>query len=451
MKTKKTDAPLKLRPLKLPPHEKRKLGNGLTLHLVPRGPLPLVAVRLVMRGGSVWDPAGRAGVADFAARLFRRGAGGRTADDLSEAIDFVGAAMGGYANEENVVVSLSCPSKHLEPMLELMGLVLLSPDFPDAEIEMARRRTLAQLQNELDDPGALGERAWARAMWGNHPYGHETLGQKKSLESMSRADLVQFHQTRLSPMLGHLYVVGDIDVDRITAVADRIFGGWKGGPEFAPLVPDWDGPAKAGQVIIVDKPEQTQAQMRIGAAGVKRGHIDHFALMVMNAVLGGGFTSRLIREIRVKRGLSYGASSSFDMMSGAGTFLVSSFTKTESINELIDVALGEVAKMRTKGPTTIEADTMKRYITGLYPARLETNEAVAGAIADVQHYGLPEDWISGYRDRVNAVTAKDAAVAAGKHLFDDKRVIVLVGNAEALAPKVQQYGPVSVVQPADLE
>jgi zinc protease len=359
--------------------------------------------------------------------------------------------MGGYANEENVVLSLSCPSRHLEPMLELMGLLLLRPDFPEAELELSRRRTLAQLQNELDDPGALAERAWARAMWGNHPYGHETLGQKKSIEAMSRADLIDFHKTRLGPTLAHLYVVGDIDVDRLTTVSERIFGGWKGGPGLAPQVPDWAGPERVGQVIIVDKPEQTQVQMRIGAEGVKRGHVDHFPLTVMNAVLGGGFTSRLIREIRVKRGLSYGAHSSFDMMGNAGTFMVGSFTKTESINTLIDVALGEVKKMRTKGPTTLEVDTMKRYISGLYPSRLETNEAVAGSIADVQHYGLPEDWITGYRDRVNAVTAKDAARAAASHLFDAKRVIVLVGNAQKLASRVEKYGRVTVLKPDELE
>ncbi|MBE2252197.1 MAG: insulinase family protein [Myxococcus sp.] len=443
-------AALELRPLQLPPHEKRKLRNGLQLHLVPRGPLPLVAVRLVMRGGSVWDPIGRAGIANFAARLLRRGAGGRTADELSEAIDFVGAALGGYANEENVVLSLSCPSKHLEPMLELMGVLLLEPDFPESELELARRRTLAQLQNELDDPGALAERAWARAMWGDHPYGHETLGQKSSVEALSRADLVNFHRTRLGPVLAHLYVVGDINVDRITTVADRIFGQWTGGPQLAPRVPDWAGPERMGEVIIVDKPEQTQVQMRIGAAGVKRGHTDHFPLTVMNAVLGGGFTSRLIREIRVKRGLSYGASSSFDMMSNAGTFMVGSFTKTENINTLIDVALAEVKKMRAKGPTSLEANTMKRYISGLYPARLETNEALAGSIADVQHYGLPDDWITRYRDRINAVTAKEAARAAASHLFDKERVIVLVGNAQQLTPKVAKYGRVSVVKPDEL-
>lgn len=448
---KKAATAMKLRPLKLPQHEKRRLANGLTLHLVPRGPLPLVAVRLVVRGGSVWDPPGRAGVADFASRLLRRGAGGKTADEVSEAIDFVAAAMGGYANEENAVISLSAPSRHLEAMLELMSVILLQPEFPTTEIELARRRTLAQLQNELDDPGSLAERAWARAMWGNHPYGHEALGQKRSIEAMTRADLVEFHRTRLKPTLAHLYVVGDIEVERMTTVCERLFGGWNGGTDVAPLIPEWLGPEKAGSVIIVDKPEQTQVQLRIGAKGVKRGHPDHFPLTVMNAVLGGGFTSRLITEIRVKRGLSYGAGSSFDMMGGAGTFTVSSFTKTESITELLDVALGEVKKMRTKGPTTHEVETMKRYISGLYPARLETNEAVAGAIADVQHYGLPEDWIGAYRDRINAVTVKDVAAAAAKHLFEDQRVIVLVGNADRLKASVEKFGPVTVTTPAELE
>jgi zinc protease len=390
-------------------------------------------------------------LADFATRLFRRGAGGRSADELSERIDFVGATMGGYANEENVVLSLSCPAKELEPMLDLMGLLLHQPDFPSHEIELARRRTLAQMQNELDDPGALADRAWDRAMWGSHPYGHETLGQKKSIEALTRDDLVDFHQTRLSPKLAHLYVTGDVDVARINTIVERVFGSWSGGPELAPLVPEWGGPEQLGDVVIVDKPEQTQVQVRIGAQGVKRGHPDHFPLTVMNAVLGGGFTSRLIREIRVKRGLSYGANSVFDMMSAAGTFAVSSFTKTESVNELIDVALLEVRKMREKGPSNAEVETMKRYISGLYPSRLETNEALAGAIADVQHYGLADDWISEYRNRMATVTTREAADAARKHLFDENRVMVLVGNATALKPKVESYGRVVVVKPSELE
>jgi zinc protease len=235
------------------------------------------------------------------------------------------------------------------------------------------------------------------------------------------------------------------------ATVERALGHWTGGPEQPPVVPPWSWLARPGEVLIIDKPEQTQVQMRIGARGVKRGHDDHFPLVTMNTVLGGGFTSRLVTEIRVKRGLSYGAGCAFDMMSVAGTFTVSSFTRTETIDTLIDVALGEVKKMREKGPTKTELATVQRYISGLYPGRLETNENVSGAIADVVHYGLSETWISQYRERVAAVTVKEAAAAAQKHLFGDERSLVLVGNAEQLRPKVEKYGPITVWKPSELE
>lgn len=450
MKSQKIEAP-RLRPLKLPQHQTIVLANGLTVHLVPRGPLPLVAVRLVIRAGSVFDPPGKLGVGDFAARLFRRGAGGMSADEISDTVDFVGASVGGFANEENVIVSLSTPSKHLTPMFEVMAKILMQPDFRESELELSRRRTLAALTNDLDDPGSLADRALARCTWGDHPYAHELITGKKDISAYTRADLLRFHKERLGPKVAHLYIVGAFESGDVMKTVEATLGNWTGGPKAAAAVPTWPGLARPKEVVIVDKPEQTQVQMRIGARGVKRGHDDHFPLVTMNTVLGGGFTSRLVTEIRVKRGLSYGAGSAFDMMSVAGTFTVSSFTRTESINTLIDVALGEVKKMREKGPTRSELSTVQRYISGLYPGRLETNENISGAIADVVHYGLPESWISQYRERVSAVTVKDAAEAAQKHLFGDDRTIVLVGNAEQLKPKVEKYGAVTVWKPAELE
>jgi zinc protease len=398
----KTQAALKLKPLHLPAHERHELANGLAVHVVPRGPLPLVAVRLVVRGGSAFDPHGKFGLADFAARLLRRGAKGKTADEISEAVEFVGAAVGGHANEESVVVSLATPAKYFEPMMEMVGELVTSPDYPAQEVELARRRTIGQIANELDDPGALADRAITRGVWGDHPYGHETVGHKRDLEALTREDLTGWHRQHLGPRISNLYVVGDVRADTVLPVVQRAFGHWSGGPEFAPRVPDWGGPARAGDVIIVDKPEQTQVQVRIGARGVKRGHAEHFPLVVMNTALGGSFTSRLMTEIRVKRGLSYGAGCAFDMLTTAGAFGISSFTKTDSVETLIDVALAEVKKMREKGPLAREVATVQRYIAGLYPARLETNDAVAGALADIIHYGLPENWVDQYRERIAA-------------------------------------------------
>ncbi len=439
-----------LRPLKVPVQDESTLSNGLKVTIVPRGPLPLVSVRLLVRSGAAFDD--RKGVADFAARLLRRGAGGMTADEISEAVDFVGASISGWASEDAWGIALNTPSKHLEKMMPIFAALLLEPTFAESELELLRRRTLAQITNELDDPGALADRALLKAVWQGHPYGHETSGSMSDIRALKQDDLRQFVTGHIGPRISQLMLVGDVQTDTVMPMIQQLFGGWSGGPSTPPVLPPWGEAAMAGRVLIVDKPEQTQVQMRIGAGGVKRGHPDHFPLAVMSTVLGGGFTSRLVTEIRVKRGLSYGAGCHFDMLSAAGSFTVSSFTKNETIETLIDIGLAEVAKMRAKGPSPKEVATVQRYISGLYPARLETNDAIAGALSDVSFYGLPSDWISQYRERICAVTPKQAAGAARAHLFDKgKEAIVLVGNAALLRPRVEKFGPVTVWKPSQLE
>jgi zinc protease len=445
-------APVALRPLKVPRQLNSTLSNGMQITLVPRGPLPLVSVRLVVRAGAAFDPVDRKGVADFAARLLRRGAGGKTADEISEAVEFVGASISGWASEDAWGVALNTPARHLAAMLPIFGSLILEPDFPEPEVELLRRRTLAQITNELDDPGALADRALLRAVWNGHPYGHEVSGSMAAIRTVQRTDLSTYVKTRVGPGISHLFLVGDVAPDAVLPMIEKIFGGWRAGPSAPLELPAWPGAALRGQVVIVDKPEQTQVQLRIGSRGVRRGHPDHFPLAVMSTVLGGGFTSRLVTEIRVKRGLSYGAGCHFDMLASAGAFTVSSFTKNETIEQLIKIALAEVAKMRARGPTPKEVATVQRYISGLYPARLETNDAIAGALSDVAFYGLPDDWISQYRERICAVTPRQATEAARAHLFDKgEEVVVLVGNAALLQPKVAKLGPVSVWKPSQLE
>jgi zinc protease len=439
---------VQLRPLHLPVHETTVLPNGITLHVLQKRELPLVSVRLMVNAGGIFDEQHRQGVADFAMRLLRRGTRTKSADEISESVDFVGATLGGFANEENAVVAMSTPTAHLPHMLGLLAEVTLEPAFAEKEVELLKRRTLAHFQNELDDPASLAERALTRGLWGDHAYGKETTGTAASIEGLTSAHLSEYHQTRFASGEAHLFVVGDVDVAHMSKLVDASgLARWSRSPvSTKAALPSWKGPALDGRVIIVDKPEQTQVQMRIGAKGIHRTHPDFFAVTVMNAVLGGGFTSRLMQEIRVKRGLSYGAGSGFEMMTEAGTFTVSSFTKTERVKTLIDVALAEVKKMKAKGPTPTELATVQRYISGLYPARLETNDGIAGAIADMVHHRLDSDWILQFRQRIASVTVKDAARVAKSLLFGDK-VVVLVGNAKALRPVAERFGQVVVVKP----
>ncbi len=440
-----------LRPLKVPPASRWVLSNGLKVHVVRRPQLPLVAVRMLTRAGSAIDPANQRGLADFTAGLLRRGAAGKSADVINESVEFVGGSLSGWAGEDALGVAVQGPAAHVESLLTVMGEVVMLPDFSESEIALAKRRTLAQIANDLDDPGSLADRALTRALWGSHAYGHETVGAAADIKKFTRGDLARFHRQSMGPQVSDLIIVGDVQPDEMYRLVEVAFGEWKGGPAVPPELAPTPGLERAGEVILVDKPEQTQVQVRIGAKGVPRGHPDAFPISVMSVVLGGGFTSRLVSEIRVKRGLSYGAGCHFDSLAAGGSFGVSSFTKTESCSELLTVALDQVATMRQKGPTPREVKAVQRYVSGLYPARLETNESLASAIADIQLYRLPEDWVEKYRERLCAVTAKQAAAAAKKHLFSNERVVVLVGPAAKLEKKVARFGRVSVIKPNELE
>jgi zinc protease len=441
---------LALRPLKLPPRSTVQLTNGLFVTALKRGPLPMVSLRFVTRAGSSFDPSGRYGLADLTARLLRRGAGGMSGDELAEAVDFVGASLNTWAGEDSFGVSLTTPVEAFGEMLSLFARVVREPDFPVSEVAVARRRTLAQLTNALDDPDDVADRALVGALFAGHPYGHETVGIKVDVEAIGREDLMRFHAERLSPDGAHLFVVGDIEAKAAVEAVERAFGSWPRRPVERSL-PAWKGPARAGDVLIVDKPEQTQVQVRIASQGVPRGNPDHFTVMVMNSVLGGSFTSRLMQQIRVKRGLTYGAGSHFDELAQAGSFTVSSFTKTETVPELIEVALGEVAKMKAKGPTQAELLSAQRFISGLYPSRLETNESIAAVLGEMALYGQPADYIERYRERVTSVTTASAAEAAARLLPGDQKVIVLVGNASQLEKAVSGFGRTHVVPVAQLE
>jgi zinc protease len=335
-------------------------------------------------------------------------------------------------------------------MLEVMGQLVREPSFPEPEVETARRRVLAQLANDLDDPALVADRALARALWGDHPYGHDVSGTSEDVERFTRAEVEWFHHQWYGPRIAMLVVVGAVDPDVALDAAERAFGGWSGGPSGPPSIPSLERAVGTGRVLLVDKPDQTQSQVRIGALAMRRGAPDWIPALVMNTALGGGFTSRLVNEIRVNRGLSYGAGSGFDGMLAGGSFSISTFTKTESTAEIIRVALEQVRKMRAKGPTQRELSTAQTYMAGLYPLRLETNESVAAAIAEVRLYALGDDWVAKYRERVRAVTRAQATAAARTWLPGEDPAIVVVGNQAKATPQLAGFGPIDVRPLAEL-
>jgi len=425
-------------------------SGGLSVTVAQRGRIPLVAVRLVLSSGAAGDPSGKEGLADFTMRLLRRGTAPRDAHALDEAIEFVGASLGLFAGEDQVAVALTTPAEHLPAMLQVLSELARVPSFPEEEVRTERERSLGQFANDVDDPSLLADRALLRTAWAGHPYGHDVTGTRASVARFARQDAVDFHATHFGPRPAQLFVVGAVDPDAVARQIEDAFAPWTGGPAVGIEVPPPQGVGSAGTVVVVDRPEQTQSQVRLAGPAYRRGAPVQFAAQVVNVTLGAGFTSRLVREVRVKRGLSYGVASAFDTLRAGGLFSISSFTKVETTGQLLSVMRQEVDRMRERGPTQAEVEKAQRYLAGLFPLRTETNESLAAVLADMALYGLGDDWLDRYQDRVRAVTRAEAREPATRYCFPDRPLTVVVGPAERLRSQLEKYGPVEVLSADDV-
>lgn len=437
----KAEAAPSVAPVELPAWEESRLENGMRLIVAKRGTLPLASVELLIEAGGADDPAGKAGLASFMSGLLRRGTEGRSADEIVGAIEFVGGSLDAASGPDASTVNASVTSENLALAMELVADVALRPSFPKGEFDTHKRRVLAELAQELDDPAAVADRHTLRTLLpGGHPYAEPTAGTRKTVATFTRGDLKKFHDTHFTPARSTLIVVGDVDPKEVVQLAGKFFGGWKAKEVKERQPPAPPNPQK-NQILVIHKDQATQVQVRVvGLSFREKTSPEFFPATIANGAFGGGFTSRLVDEIRVNRGLSYNANSRFLQLRDAGFFLFKSFTRNDTVGELLTVALGEAKKAREKGFSEQEIDRAKSYLAGLYPLRLETNDQIAGAFAEKILYGLPEDWVSTYRQNLVAVKLDEANRAAREFFFAKPFGLVLVGDEEAIAKGLKEAG-----------
>ncbi|HYM80683.1 MAG TPA: pitrilysin family protein [Candidatus Limnocylindria bacterium] len=433
--------------LQLPPTTRATLENGLTVIVMPTQRLPLVDFRLVARAGAVDDPKGKEGLANLTADLLTQGAGSRNARQIAEEIAFVGGALESFSSSEQMVVTCEVLKKDFATGLELFRDVIAAPTFPAEEFERKRAETLGAIASQKDDPGTVANTALGPFLLGDSPLAHPAIGWEKSVTMITRDDVVAFHSRHLRPDHSLLAVVGDVDPKRVIAELERAFAGWKAsgekrGDAYQP-VPQ----TKGREILIVNKPEVTQTQIRLACIGVPRNHPDYYPITVANTILGAGFTSRLVNEIRVNQGLTYSISSRFGMFRNAGTFGVNTFTKNETIRKTIDAAIGEIRKLAEQGPSDEELDKSKRYLTGQFPLGLQAPDALAAQILSVEFYGLEPDYLATFADKINAVTMADARRALKSYFCVDNLRILVVSNPEVAKKALQGLGPTAVREP----
>lgn len=447
------DAPPKaseLRPLVLPEVSKGKLSNGLAVWVVERHQVPVVQLSLVLKAGAEQDPAGQFGLASFTSDLLVEGAGGRSALELADELDFLGADLGASSGFDAASVDLYVPVARLKPALELMRLVVTQPDFPVAEIERRRTELLTEFLQAREDPGGLMSLVFPTVLFPKeHRYGTVGAGAESVIKKLSRDQLVAFHASAYRPEGSVMIVVGDVDPDAILAALEKTFGSWKAAapqPEGAPM--PTVSQLQGRRLVVVDRPGAAQTVIRIARLGVDRNTPDFYPLAVLNTILGGSFTSRLNQNLREEHGYTYGARSIFDMRRQPGPFYAAANVQTDKTGAALQEFFKELEDIR-RPISAEELSKAKNYLAYGFPADLLTTAQYAGELEEVWTYGLDADFLSTYVQRIQQVTAADVQRVAQANVVPEDMVIVMVGDWATIKPQLAglELGQVQMVTP----
>lgn len=421
-----------------PKIEEAKLSNGLRVLVVTRRELPIVDVQLAIPRGA--DQA-RPGLAAFAAALLTQGTKSHSALQMSDAVKDLGASLGAWAGYDSTHVTGRALTKKLPKLLDLMAEVVREPLFDKAEIERERASRLTSLAQQRDQPSTLLWNTTLEALYPKgSPYASPLLGSEEAVKKFSRADLEGYWKDTFAPEGAVLAFAGDLSLDEAKSQAERVLGAWKAkakkrAPVAAPPAPGKDAP----RVWLQERAKATQSQVALALVGVPRRTPDFEALLVMNTILGGQFSSRLNMNLREKHAYTYGARSGFDMRLGPGPFTAGGAIESKHTEAAIKEILAEIARIRGAPVTDEELQGAKQNLVKQLPARFESGRETAATLGALAVYDLPLDEFAQRPKKIDAVSAADVQRVAEKHLADASRVVIVVGEP-SLAKALEGLG-----------
>lgn len=439
-------APLPPRPYHFPRFERRSLLNGMQLVVAPVRKLPIATVIAFVEAGAVCDPAGREGVAELTANLLLEGTLRNDGEELVERFERLGASVETSTNWDGAFVTLTALTEHLGSAVALLGDVLRTPAFPLREVERLKGERLAELLQLRTEPRGLADEMFARVLYdAKSRYARPEGGTEASVAAVTRDDVRSFYNTRYRPTTVTLIIAGDIGVDEAMQLAHATFGDWQGSAEPSPQTTD--APARRSRALhLVSKPDAPQSEIRIGNVGPPRKYPDYYAAVVMNAVLGGLFSSRINLNLREVHGYTYGAFSQIDWRRQAGPFAVSTAVENDVTAQAAGEVLGEIDRMRASEIRTDELTLATSYLDGVFPIRYETTEAIAGALATMVRYALPDDFYDTYRQHVRQVSTQDVLRVARELLQPSQLQLLVVGDVDSVREPLErlQFGPLTI-------
>jgi zinc protease len=421
----------------LPVPKRMELANGLTVLLVEQHQWPVVSASIAVLSGADANPLDRPGLASFTADMLDEGTTTRPALQLADDIAQIGAIVGASSATDSSSVSLRVLKKNVDQGFELLSDVTLNPAFAPEELQRLRQQRLVQLLQERDNPRQVAGRVFSRVVFGTgHPYGFQDLGTEESNKGITREEIQGFWKTRYVPGNAALVVAGDISESEVRALAEKYFAKWTGSkPESNLKAAD---NALTRHLVIVDNPGAPQTQLRIGHIGIARNSPDYIPLGVMNAALGGNFSSRINMNLREQHGYTYGAFSAFSSRRVPGPFTIGAGVRTDATAPAIAEVFKEVDRMRKEPITPEELALAKDSIARSLPGMFETTASTANSIGSLFIYGLPLDYYRDFPAKVDAVDAEAVQQMAEKYLKPEQMVIVAIGDRAKIEPALKK-------------
>ena len=410
-------------------------AQGTRVYFVENHDLPMLDLAVVFDAGSARDTPAKSGLAGMTRAMMSKGAGAWNEQEIAERLADVGAVLSGSFDADRAgfgLRTLSSPPER-EPALAVLRGILSSPHFSDVVLEREKDRAIAGLKEAATKPDYLAEKAFQTAIFGSHPYALQESGEVETLAQLGRADLDGFYRQYYRAQNMVVALMGDISRAEAERIAEELANCLPPGPAPAPL-PPVSVPVAGGEQVIPH--HATQSHILVGMPGMKREDPDYFPLLVGNYVLGGGgFDSRMLIEIRQKRGLAYSAYSYFSPMRELGTFQIGLQTKRESTQEALDVLRETLARFVDSGPSEEELTQAKNNLVGSFPLRLDSNKKILDHLAMIGFYGLPLDWLDTYTKQVEAVTRADVQRAFRARVLPAAMSTVIVGGQTEAATK----------------
>ena len=433
-----------------PVADKQRLANGLTLTTVARRGLPIVSLALLLPAGSALDPDGQPGLASMTADMLDEGSGDRSAIEMQEALARIGAELDTETGPDSVVLSLTLLERFVPQGLQLLSDIVLRPRLGGTDFERVRALRANRIRQLRDLPGANAEAVFARALYGTHPYGHLSIGSGASLAGLTSDDVVGFHRMQYSASRATLVAVGDLESGAFARQAEDAFGSWRGerpasssaltGPGLgASGAPAATNPAP--RLFLVDRPGAAQTELRVGHIGVPRKTADFHALVLLNAVLGGHFSSRLNLNLRERKGYTYGVRSAFDFRKMAGPFSIQTSVQTDATADAVAEILGEIRSLAADRPPGEEERRLSvSTLTKGYARNFETAGQIGRGLVQLALYDLPDDTFDVFAPRIQSLSILDLARAASEHLHPDRTIIVAVGDCSRIRGPLEAGG-----------